>query len=65
MKLEWQAGALKKLEDVPGFIRPMVVEMAEQIVTDEGDEVVTDARFQRLIDKYTPPELMDRIDTSE
>ncbi len=65
MKLEWQAGALKKLEEVPAFIRPMVVEMAEQIVTDEGDNVVTDARFQRLIDKYTPPELMDRIDTSE
>lgn len=49
----------------PGFIRPMVIEMAEQVVTDEGDDVVTDARFQRLIDKYTPPELMDRIDTSE
>ena len=43
----------------------MVVEMTEQIVSNEGDDVVTDARFQRLIDQYTPPELMDRIDTSE
>lgn len=65
MNLEWQAGALKKLDDVPSFVRPMVVEMAEHIVINEGEDIVTDARFQRLIDQYTPPELMDRFDTSE
>ena len=64
MNLEWEPGALTKLQDVPIFVRSMVVEMAEQIIAEEGSDIITAERFQRLIDKYTPPELMDRIDTS-
>jgi flavin reductase (DIM6/NTAB) family NADH-FMN oxidoreductase RutF len=65
MNLEWEAGALEALEAVPMFVRSMVVEMAEQLVEDEGGDTVTDARFKKMTDDYTPPSLMDRIDTSE
>ena len=64
MQLEWEGGALTALEEVPVFVRAMVAEMAEQIVTNEGGDTVTDARFQKMIDDYTPKSLMDRIDTS-
>ena len=40
----------------------MVGEMAEGIVTDEGASVVTDKRFQKMVDDYTPPSLMDTFD---
>ncbi len=64
MNLEWHSGALEALEEVPLFVRSMVVEMAEHIVEEEGGDTVTHKRFQQMIDEYTPPSLMDRIDTS-
>jgi len=42
----------------------MVAEMAEHIVEEEGGDTITHKRFQQMIDKHTPPSLMDRIDTS-
>jgi flavin reductase (DIM6/NTAB) family NADH-FMN oxidoreductase RutF len=64
MNLEWEPEALKTLEEVPMFVRSMIIEMAEQIVEGEGGTVVTDKRFKKMQDDYTPPSMMDRIDTS-
>ena len=61
--LEWESGAMKLLESIPLEVRSMAVEMAEGIVENEGLDVMTDARFQKMVDEYTPPSLMDRIDT--
>ena len=65
MNLEWESEALETLEDVPMFVRSMIVEMAEQIVEGEGGTVVTNKRFKKMQDDYTPPSMMDRIDTSD
>jgi flavin reductase (DIM6/NTAB) family NADH-FMN oxidoreductase RutF len=65
MNLEWEAEALKMLEEVPMFVRSMIVEMAEQIVENEGDNIVTKKRFKKMQDDYTPPSMMDRFDTSD
>lgn len=62
MELEWQDGALKLLEAVPIEVRAMVAEMAEGIVKNEGAAEMTNERFQRLVDEYTPPSLMDTFD---
>ncbi len=61
-KLEWEDGALQQLQQVPVEVRAMVGEMAEGIVTGEGASVVTDKRFQKMVDDYTPPALMDTFD---
>ncbi len=61
--LDWEEGALKALDFVPKFVLPMVVEMAEKIVKDEGSKTMTAERFNRLIEEYTPEKLMDRLDT--
>ena len=62
MELEWQDGALKLLEEVPLEVRAMVAEMAEGIVQNEGATEMSNERFQRLVDEYTPPSLMDTFD---
>ena len=40
----------------------MVAEMAEGIVKTEGSTEMSNERFQRLVDEYTPPSLMDTFD---
>ena len=62
MELEWEAGALELLQAVPVEVRAMVAEMAEGIVKNEGSTAMTNERFQRMVDDYTPPSLMDRFD---
>ena len=50
---------------MPLEVRAMVAEMAEGIVRNEGAERMTSERFQKMIDEYTPPSLMDTMDFKE
>jgi flavin reductase (DIM6/NTAB) family NADH-FMN oxidoreductase RutF len=59
--LDWEDGAVEQLQEVPLEVRAMVAEMAEGIVRNEGAERMTNKRFQKLIDEYTPPSLMDTM----
>lgn len=61
-QLDWQDGAWELLQAVPTEVRAMVAEMAEGIAKDDGESVMTDARFQKMVDDYTPPSLMDTFD---
>ncbi len=40
----------------------MVAEMAEGIARDEGVTAMTTDRFQKMVDEYTPPSLMETMD---
>jgi hypothetical protein len=63
--LDWEDGAVEQLQEVPLEVRAMVAEMAEGIVRNEGAERMTSERFQKMIDEYTPPSLMDTMDFKE
>ncbi len=53
-KLEWEKKALQVLNEIPSYVRTMVVEMTEDIVQKEGVNKVTHDRFVSLIKEYAP-----------
>jgi flavin reductase (DIM6/NTAB) family NADH-FMN oxidoreductase RutF len=61
-KLVWDEGAMQLLKKVPVEVRAMVGEMAEGIALEEGASSMTNDRFQKMVDDYTPPALVDTFD---
>lgn len=62
-KLEWEKKALQALNEIPSYVRTMVVEMTEDIVQKEGVNKVTHDRFVRLIKEYAPKDVLERFET--
>ncbi len=60
--MHWEERAAKLLQAVPIEVRAMVAEMAEGIARDEGATAMTTDRFQKMVDEYTPPSLMETMD---
>jgi len=62
-KLAWEEGALQALNEIPSYVRTMVVEMTEDIVQKEGLNEVTCERFLNLMKEYAPKDVMDRFES--
>ena len=63
MKLEWEEKALKALNQIPSYVRTMVVEMVEDLVQKEGFKRVTYENFSSLMKQYAPQDVMKRFET--
>jgi len=61
-KLAWEEKALQALQEIPSFVRVMVVEMTEDIVQKEGADKVTHDRFIKLVKEYAPKDMLDRFE---
>jgi flavin reductase (DIM6/NTAB) family NADH-FMN oxidoreductase RutF len=60
-RLSWDAAALEGLEQVPDFVRQIVVDTVEEAATKEGRDQVTHALFMELLKKYAPPDVLERF----
>ncbi len=60
--MPWDEEALKALQKIPAEVRPMIVEMAEDIIKGEGAERVTGERYMRLVEEYAPREVQERFE---
>jgi len=60
--IPWEKEALKALQAVPSAIREMIVEMAEDIVKNEGAYTVTHERYMKSVEEYAPNNVMERFE---
>ena len=60
--MQWDEEALKALLDVPSAIREMVVEMAEDIVKNEGGDRMTYERYMKIVDEYAPKDVQESFE---
>ncbi len=61
MRLE--QGVLEEFARVTRFVVPLVIEMTESLLEEEGEQVLTAQGFQQLVERHSPPEVMNRLDT--
>jgi flavin reductase (DIM6/NTAB) family NADH-FMN oxidoreductase RutF len=61
LTMEWDPGAIKALEQVPGPVLSLVITETEAIVRGEGSSLVTLERFTELAEEYAPQEVLDRF----
>ena len=64
-KLEWDDKALEATNEIPSYVRTMVVEMVEDLIQKEGFKRVTYENFLSLMKQYAPQDVMDRIEAEE
>ena len=60
--IPWDEEALKALLDVPSAIREMVVEMSEDIVTQEGSDRMTYKRYMKIVEEYAPKDVQEHFE---
>jgi flavin reductase (DIM6/NTAB) family NADH-FMN oxidoreductase RutF len=61
--LEWDDKALQAMNEIPSYVRTMVVEMVEDLVQKEGFKRVTHENFLSLMKQYAPTDVMKRFET--
>lgn len=61
--MEWDPGAQKALEEVPGPVLSLVITETEAIVRDEGSDIVTLERLTELSEEYAPKEVLERFES--
>ena len=64
-KMEWDDKALEAINEIPSYVRTMVVEMVEDLVQKEGFKRVTHENFLSLMKQYAPQDVMGRIEAEE
>ena len=64
-KLEWDEKAFETINEIPSYVRTMVVEMVEDLIQKEGFKRVTYENFLSLMKQYAPQDVMDRIEAEE
>jgi flavin reductase (DIM6/NTAB) family NADH-FMN oxidoreductase RutF len=60
--MDWDPKAFKELQDIPAAIRQMVVEMSEDLISEEGADKVTYERYMKLVEEFAPKDLQNRFD---
>jgi flavin reductase (DIM6/NTAB) family NADH-FMN oxidoreductase RutF len=60
-RLSWDAEAIDGLEQVPDFVRQIVVDTVEEAAAKEGLDQVDHALFLKLLKKYAPPDVLERF----
>jgi hypothetical protein len=60
-RLSWDPEAIEGLEQVPDFVRQIVVDTVEETAAKDGIETVSHALFIKLLKKYAPPDVLERF----
>ena len=53
-KLEWDDKALEAVNEIPSYVRTMVVEMVEDLIQKDGFKRVAYENFLSLMKQYAP-----------
>jgi hypothetical protein len=60
-RLSWDPEAIEGLEQVPDFVRQIVVDTVEEAAAKDGIDRVDHALFLKLLKKYAPPDVLERF----
>ena len=60
-RLAWDSKAREGLEQVPDFVRQIVVDTIEDAAKEEGFDRVDYDLFLKLLKQYAPPDVLERF----
>ena len=60
-RLSWDSKAIEGLEQVPDFVRQIVVDTIEDAAKEEGFDRVDYVLFFKLLKQYAPPDVLERF----